>query len=84
MLFEYEDQNLKNFSEHQYTGKYKAYKSNAKLIRDFDKVLKYIGNADNIVEVSKINSLGYEKLQNSIYLVYYQYSKTGSKFLVFS
>lgn len=67
MLFDYYDEEIEALVNHRYLGKYKSYKSNAKLIRDLDKVMRYIEAAADIQTVSRITSLSYERLKNSPY-----------------
>lgn len=67
MLFDYINEEIEALVNHRYIGKYKSYKSNAKLIRDLDKVMRYIEAAANIQTVSRITSLSYERLKNSPY-----------------
>lgn len=67
MLFEYIDEEIEALVNHRYIGKYKSYKSNAKLIRDLDKVMKYLETAADIKVVSGIHSLSYKRLTNSPY-----------------
>ena len=67
MVIEYENDEIKNLVNHKYTGEYKKYKSNAKLIRNLDKVMKYLDAAEDIVAVGKITSLHYEPLTGSPY-----------------
>ena len=67
MLFEYIDKEIEALVNHRYIGKYKSYKSNAKLIRNLDKVMKYIEAAADVKAVSKIISLDYHPLTNSPY-----------------
>ena len=42
----YNDEEIESLVDHKYIGRYKTYKSNAKLIRNLDKVIRYI--QDNI------------------------------------
>lgn len=65
MIIEYENDDIENLVNHQYTGDYKKYKSNAKLIRNLDKVVKYLKNATDINVISSITSLNYEPLTGS-------------------
>lgn len=67
MKFDYNDEEIKALVNHKYIGKYKSYKSNAKLIRNLDKVIRYIEQAININAVSSITSLAYEPLTGSPY-----------------
>ena len=67
MKFEYNDEEIEALVNHKYIGKYKSYKSNAKLIRNLDKVVRYIEQAANINAVSSITSLAYEPLTSSPY-----------------
>ena len=64
---EYENEDIKNLIHHKYTGVYKKYKSSTKLIRDLDKVIRYITQSPDIPSLHYINSLNYERLTNSIY-----------------
>ena len=65
MVIEYVDDELEALVNHQYVGKYKPYRSNAKLIRNLDKVIRYIKQAKDINAVSVIRSLAYEPLTNT-------------------
>lgn len=67
MVIEYENDEIKNLVNHKYTGEYKKYKSNAKLIRNLDKVMKFLDAAEDIVAVGKTTSLHYEPLTGSPY-----------------
>lgn len=67
MQFEYEDDDLEALVNHRYIGKYKSYRSNAKLIRNLDKVIRFLEQASDINTVSAIRSLAYERLVNSPY-----------------
>ena len=67
MKFEYNDEEIESLVNHKYIGRYKPYKSNAKLIRNLDKVIRYIEQAININAVSSITSLAYEPLTGSPY-----------------
>ena len=67
MLFDYINEEIEALVNHRYIGKYKSYKSNAKLIRNLDKVMRYIEAAADIKVVSRIPSLSYERLTNSPY-----------------
>ena len=62
MVIEYENAGIEDLVHHKYTGDYKKYRSNAKLIRNLDKVIKYLESAPDIVAVGKINSLHYEPM----------------------
>ena len=64
MLCEFIDKELEALVNHRYIGKYR---SNAKLIRNLDKVIRYITQAGSIKVVSSITSLAYERLSNSPY-----------------
>ncbi len=65
MIIECADKELEELIKHKYIGKYKPYKSNAKLIRNLDKVIRYLEQAKDINEISTITSLAYEQLVNS-------------------
>lgn len=65
MLIDYDNEQIENLIKHKYIDKYKKFKSNTKLIRDLDKVIKYLQNANDILTISRINSLHYEKLVES-------------------
>lgn len=65
MRVEYENDEIKHLVSHKYTGEYKKYKSNAKLIRNLDKVISYLTSAEDILAISKITSLHYESLKGS-------------------
>lgn len=67
MILEYADDELEALINHSYIGKYKSYKSNAKLIRNLDKVVRYLEQVPDIKMVSKITSLSYESLKSSRY-----------------
>ena len=67
MKFEYNDEEIEALVNHKYIGKYKTYKSNAKLIRNLDKIIRYIKQATDINAVAAITSLAYESLTNSPY-----------------
>lgn len=67
MCIDYENEEIENLVNHKYTGEYKKYKSNAKLIRNLDKVIKYLLAAEDIAAVGKITSLHYEPLAGSPY-----------------
>ena len=67
MYFEYDDDELEALVNHRYIGKYKSYRSNAKLIRNLDKVIRFLEQARDITAVSAITSLAYESLTNSPY-----------------
>ncbi len=67
MKFEYYDEEIEALVNHRYIGRYKTYKSNAKLIRNLDKVIRYIELASDINAVSAIHSLSYEPLTGSPY-----------------
>lgn len=65
MKLECNDDELEALINHKYIGKYKSYRSNAKLIRNLDKVIRFLTNAYNIQAVSAITSLSYEPLKGS-------------------
>ena len=65
MVIDYDNDDIKFLVNHKYIGCYKKYKSNAKLIRNLDKVIKYLESAEDIVAISKIASLHYEKMSGS-------------------
>lgn len=65
MIIEYNDEELQALVNHKYIGRYKSYRSNAKLIRNLDKVIRYIEQAADIIAVSRIQSLAYEPLTGS-------------------
>ncbi len=67
MDIDYENDEIKDLVNHKYTGEYKKYRSNAKLIRNLDKVIKYLESAEDIIAVGKIASLHYEPLTGSPY-----------------
>lgn len=67
MYFEYDDDELEALINHKYIGKYKSYRSNAKLIRNLDKVIRFLEVAADINAISAITSLAYESLKNSPY-----------------
>ncbi len=67
MIICFSDDELEALVNHRYIGKYKAYRSNTKLIRNLDKVIRFIGQAVNINGVAAITSLNYERLTNSPY-----------------
>ena len=53
MVIEFENEEIENLVKHKYTGKYKKYRSNDKLIRNLDKVIKFLSAAEDIVIVKK-------------------------------
>ena len=57
MKFEFKDEEIESLVDHKYIGRYKTYKSNAKLIRNLDKVIRYIQQATDIKAVAAITSL---------------------------
>ena len=65
MKLEYIDDELEALVYHNYIGRYKSYKSNAKLIRNLDKVIRKLMAAKNIAEIANNNSLGYHPLTGS-------------------
>lgn len=65
MLIDYENEDIENLVNHKYTGDYKKMKSSATLIRDLDKVIRYLTSAKDINAVSKIGTLNYERLQGN-------------------
>lgn len=65
MILEIFDDELEALVNHRYVGKYKPYRSNAKFIRNLDKVIRFMQQAKNINAVSAITSLAYEPLTNS-------------------
>ena len=65
MRFEYKNEEIEALVNHRYIGKYKSYKSNAKLIRNLDKAIRFIEQAADINAVSKIVSLAYKPLTGS-------------------
>lgn len=67
MDFEYKDDEIESLVNHRYIGRYKKYRSNRKLIRDLDKVMRYLEDAKDINDVSRITSLAYERLTASFY-----------------
>ena len=67
MIIEFENEDIENLIHHKYTGVYKKYKSSTKLIRDLDKVIRYITQSPDIPSLHYINSLNYKRLTNSIY-----------------
>lgn len=67
MVFEYVDEELEALVNHRYIGKYKSYRSNAKFIRNLDKVIRYMAQAKDINELSGITSLAYKPLTGSPY-----------------
>ena len=62
MIIEYDNEEIKALVHHKYIGGYNKYRSNAKLIRNLDKVIKYLENAVDIVAVGNITSLNYKPL----------------------
>ncbi len=66
MIIEFNDQELEALVNHIYIGRYKSYKSNAKLIRNLDKTIRLIEAAKCIKELSFIRSLAYEPLKGSM------------------
>lgn len=67
MEFEYHDDEIEALINHKYVGRYKSYKRNAKLIRNLDKVIRYLEQATDINKVSHIISLAYKPLTGSPY-----------------
>ena len=67
MVFEFIDEEIQALVNHRYVGKYKRYRSNAKLIRNLDKVIRYLEQARNIEDVAAITSLAYETLKSVPY-----------------
>ncbi len=65
MKIEFDDDELEALVCHKYIGRYKAYKSNAKLIRDLDKVIRKLEIANGITEVAANASLAYHPLTGS-------------------
>lgn len=65
MNIEFIDKELEALVYHNYIGRYKAYKSNAKLIRDLDNVIRKLELAKNIAEVAANASLAYHPLTGS-------------------
>lgn len=65
MVFEFLDDELEALVNHEYKGRYKIYRSNAKLIKNLDNVMRYLDNAADINEVAAIGSLAYERLKGS-------------------
>ena len=62
MVIEFENEEIENLEKHKYTGKNKKNRSNDKLIRNLDKVIKFLSAAEDIVAVGRITSLHYEPL----------------------
>lgn len=67
MIIEFNDAEIEALVNHRYIGRYKPYRSNARLKRDLDKVIRYIETAKDIQAVAAINSLDYHPLTNSPY-----------------
>lgn len=67
MVFEFLDDELEALVNHEYIGKYKPYRSNAKLIKMLDRVMRYLEAASDINEAAAIKSLAYERLKGSPY-----------------
>lgn len=63
MYLDFLDDELEALINHEYIGKYKPYRSNAKLIRLLDKTIRYLEAASSIKDVAAINSLAYERLK---------------------
>ena len=67
MIIEIFDKELESLINHKYIGKYKPYRSNEKFKRNLDKVIRFLINANDIIEVSKNYSLHYERLKGQPY-----------------
>lgn len=67
MRIEYDNEEIEALINHKYIGEYKKYRSNMKLIRNIDKIVKFLVEAKDIHSISSITSLHYESLTNSIY-----------------
>lgn len=65
MIIEYQNEEIKALVNHKYIGKYKSYRSNSKLIRNLDKVIRYLERAKDINVVAGIKSLAYHPLTGS-------------------
>mgnify|MGYP004446098487 CR=1 FL=1 len=65
MVIDYDNDDIKALVNHNYIGIYKKYRSNAKLIRNLDKVIKYLENAKDIATIRNITSLHYEVLKGN-------------------
>ena len=67
MIIEFESEEIEALVNHRYIGQYKSYRSNQKLIRTLDKVIRYLEVAKDINGVAAINSLAYHPLTGSPY-----------------
>lgn len=65
LIIEYKNEDIENLINHRYTGAYKKLKSNAKLIANLDKVMRYLTSASNVDSLKKIGSLNFEPLTGS-------------------
>ena len=67
MIIEYQNEEIQALVNHRYIGQYKSYRSNSKLIRTLDKVIRYLVQAKDINVVAGITSLAYHPLTGSPY-----------------
>ena len=65
MIIEYQNEEIEALVNHRYIGQYKPYRSNSKLIRALDKVIRYLEKAKDINVVAGITSLAYHPLTGS-------------------
>lgn len=65
MIIEYQNEEIEALVNHRYMGQYKPYRSNSKLIRNLDRVIKYLQQAKDINVVAGIKSLAYHPLTGS-------------------
>lgn len=62
MILEYRNEEIKALINHKYIGRYRSYRSNSKLIRNLDKVIRYLELAKDIKGIAAITSLAYHPL----------------------
>jgi len=67
MIIEYQNEEIEALVNHRYMGQYKSYRSNSKLIRTLDKVIRFLEQAKDINGVAAITSLAYHPLTGSPY-----------------
>jgi plasmid maintenance system killer protein len=65
MIIEYQNEEIQALVNHRYIGQYKPYRSNSKLLRALDKVIRYLEKAKDINGVAAIRSLAYHPLTGS-------------------
>lgn len=67
MILEFGNKEIEALVNHRYIGRYKYYRSNAKLIRALDKVIRFLEAAKDIKEVASITSLAYHPLTGAAF-----------------